>query len=181
MFKNFVCTPKCAHAQGKGRCPRGSRGARRRMPRLPHGRAWNPRWQSMRRWRGKRERLDGPGPASPSTSARFLLLFLKKKSPAGIRRIKRCGIICENSSGGGSPIAFPHPWRPIPFALSTVRNGRVALPQERLPSAPLLTGLPPRCIAHWARSASPLRGKGTYGGRGAPLPSAGRLETSAAR
>ena len=91
--------------------------------------------------------LDGSGPASPSTSARFLLLFLKKKSPAGIRRIKRCGIICENSSGSGSPIAFPHPWRPIPFALSTVRNGHAALPQERLPSAPLLTGLPPRCIA----------------------------------
>ena len=29
----------------------------------------------------------------------------------------------------------------------TVRNGRAALPQERLPSAPLLTGLSPRCIA----------------------------------
>ena len=104
---------------------------------------------------------DWMGPARQARApARFLLLFLKKKSPAGIRRIKRCGIICENSSGE-SPIAFPHPWRPIPFALSTVRNGRVALPQERLPSAPLLTGLPPRCIPHCGRSAPPLS-KGAF-------------------
>ncbi len=79
----------------------------------------------------------------------------------------------------------------------TVRNGRAVSPQGRLPCAPLLTGLPPRCIAQarnlrrgrravsprlraGCASASPLRGKGTYGGRGAPLPSAGRLETSCA-
>ena len=38
----------------------------------------------------------------------------------------------------------------------TVRNGRAVSPQGRLPSAPLLTGLSPRCIARWACSAPPL-------------------------
>ena len=38
------------------------------------------------------------------------------------------------------------------------RKGRAALPQERLPCDPLLTGLPPRCIRHWRRSALPPKG-----------------------
>ena len=38
---------------------------------------------------------------------------------------------------------------------STVRKGRWAWPPRRLPSTPLLTGLPPRCIRHWRRSAPP--------------------------
>ena len=37
----------------------------------------------------------------------------------------------------------------------TVRNGRWALPLKRLPSTPLLTGLPPRFFRHWRRSAPP--------------------------
>ena len=43
----------------------------------------------------------------------------------------------------------------------TVRNGRAVSPQGRLPSAPLLTGLPPRCIPHCGRSAPPLS-KGAF-------------------
>ena len=39
----------------------------------------------------------------------------------------------------------------------TVRNGRWALPLKRLPSTPLLTGLPPRFFRHWRRSAPPPR------------------------
>ncbi len=45
----------------------------------------------------------------------------------------------------------------FPANASTVRKGRAASPQERLPSAPLLTGLPPRCIPHCGRSAPPHR------------------------
>ena len=37
----------------------------------------------------RQARTNWMGPASPSTSARFLLLFLKKKSPAGTRRDSR--------------------------------------------------------------------------------------------
>ena len=36
---------------------------------------------------------------------------------------------------------------------STVRKGRCASPPRRHPSAPLLTGLPPRSFRHWRRSA----------------------------
>ena len=36
-----------------------------------------------------------------------------------------------------------------------VRNGRWASPLKRLPSTPLLTGLPPRFFRHWRRSAPP--------------------------
>ena len=39
----------------------------------------------------------------------------------------------------------------------TVRNGRWALPLKRVPSTPLLTGLPPRFFRHWRRSAPPPR------------------------
>ena len=35
---------------------------------------------------------------------------------------------------------------------AAVRKGRCASPPRRLPSTPLLTGLPPRCIRHWRRS-----------------------------
>ena len=38
---------------------------------------------------------------------------------------------------------------------AAVRKGRCASPLKRLPSTPLLTGLPPRCIRHWRRSAPP--------------------------
>ena len=36
-----------------------------------------------------------------------------------------------------------------------VPNGRCASPPRRLPSTPLLTGLPPRFFRHWRRSALP--------------------------
>ena len=36
-----------------------------------------------------------------------------------------------------------------------VRKGRCASPPRRLPSTPLLTGLPPRFFRHWRRSAPP--------------------------
>ena len=36
-----------------------------------------------------------------------------------------------------------------------VPNGRCASPPRRLPSTPLLTGLPPRFFRHWRRSAPP--------------------------
>ena len=45
----------------------------------------------------------------------------------------------------------------FPTNASTVRKGRAASPQRRHPSAPLLTGLPPRCIPHRGRSAPPHR------------------------
>ena len=38
-----------------------------------------------------------------------------------------------------------------------VPNGRCASPPRRLPSTPLLTGLPPRFFRHWRRSAPPPR------------------------
>ena len=38
---------------------------------------------------------------------------------------------------------------------AAVRKGRWAWPPRRLPSTPLRTGLPPRCIRHWRRSAPP--------------------------
>ena len=161
MFKNFVCTPKCAHAQGKGRRPRGSRGARRRMPRLPHGRAWNPRWQSMRRWRGKRKRIGWARPGKPEHQRALFASFSKKEVPRRDQAHKTLRYHMRKLQRRRLSHRFPHPWRPIPFALSTVRNGRVALPQERLPSASLLTGLPPRCIPHCGRSAPPLS-KGAF-------------------
>ena len=40
-------------------------------------------------------------------------------------------------------------------AVPSVRNGRAASAPRGLPSTPLLTGLPPRCIRHWRRSAPP--------------------------
>ena len=52
--------------------------------------------------------------------------------------------------------------------LLTVRNGRAASPQERLPCAPLLTVLPPRCIPHCSRSAPPPFQKGGLKGSGNP-------------
>ena len=52
----------------------------------------------------------------------------------------RCGSLC-----GGLP---------APLA---VRKGRCASPPRRLPSTPLLTGLPPRFFRHWRRSAPPPR------------------------
>ena len=45
--------------------------------------------------------------------------------------------------GGSAPLA--------------VRKGRCASPPRRLPSTPLLTGLPPRFFRHWRRSAPPPR------------------------
>ena len=38
---------------------------------------------------------------------------------------------------------------------AAVRKGRCASPPKRLPSTPLLTGLPPRFFRHWRRSALP--------------------------
>ncbi len=40
---------------------------------------------------------------------------------------------------------------------AAVRKGRCALPPRRLPSTPLLTGLPPRFFRHWRRSAPAVR------------------------
>ena len=45
--------------------------------------------------------------------------------------------------GGAAPLA--------------VRKGRCASPPRRLPSTPLLTGLPPRFFRHWRRSAPAVR------------------------
>ena len=49
--------------------------------------------------------------------------------------------------GGAAPLAVP--------------NGRCASPPRRLPSTPLLTGLPPRFFRHWRRSAPAVR-KGRF-------------------
>ncbi len=51
------------------------------------------------------------------------------------------------------PRAFQDASRPA----AAVRKGRCAWPPRRLPSTPLLTGLPPRCIRHWRRSAPAVR------------------------
>ena len=43
--------------------------------------------------------------------------------------------------------------RALPGSGPAVRKGRCASPLKRLPSTPLLTGLPPRFFRHWRRSA----------------------------
>ena len=45
--------------------------------------------------------------------------------------------------------------RALPGSGPAVRKGRCASPLKRLPSTPLLTGLPPRFFRHWRRSAPP--------------------------
>ena len=66
---------------------------------------------------------------------------------------------CPNTRKNGvSGVLFGNRQLPIfPANATAVRKGRAASPQERHPSAPLLTGLPPRCIPHRGRSAPPHR------------------------
>ena len=52
------------------------------------------------------------------------------------------------------PLGAPCGGRAAPLA---VRKGRCASPLKRLPSTPLLTGLPPRFFRHWRRSAPAVR------------------------
>ena len=62
--------------------------------------------------------------------------------------------LCDGVSGLFSSPQKTCRGAPAPLA---VRNGRWASPLKRLPSTPLLTGLPPRFFRHWRRSAPPPR------------------------
>ena len=110
--------------------------------------------------------LDGPG--KPEHQRALFASFSKKEVPRRDQAHKTLRYHMRKLQRRRLSHRFPHPWRPIPFALSTVRNGRVALPQERLPSAPLLTGLPPRCIAKQGTSGAGDAPEALACGLGAP-------------
>ena len=59
------------------------------------------------------------------------------------RNMPAAGLARQRAGGLCPPAAF------------AVRKGRCASPLKRLPSTPLLTGLPPRFFRHWRRSALP--------------------------
>ena len=79
---------------------------------------------------------------------------------------------------GGGPGEAGRPRAPLFQGASrpaaAVRKGRWAWPPRRLPSIPLLTGLPPRCIRHWRRSAPAVR-KGRWAWPPRRLPSTSLL------
>ena len=120
---------------------------RRRPPAHPNGDLLPPRqhasvgptavarWRPGRPWRshgGRRRLAAGGGPAGPP--------------PA-----------CQTKERGPGPKAPGPLFQGASRPAAAVRKGRWAWPPRRLPSAPLLTGLPPRFFRHWRRSAPAVR------------------------
>ena len=73
---------------GQGAISKGFARCAKRMPRLPQKQPRDSREAASGVGAARVNKLDEIAPTSPSTCARFLLLFLKKKPPAGARRQK---------------------------------------------------------------------------------------------
>ena len=73
---------------GQGAISKGFARCAKRMPRLPQKRPRDFREAASSVGAARANELDEIAPTSPSICARFLLLFLKKKPPAGARRQK---------------------------------------------------------------------------------------------
>ncbi len=71
--------------------------------------------------------------------------------------LRAAPLACQTKERGPGPKARAPLFQDASRPAAAVRKGRCASPLERLPSTPLLTGLPPRCIRHWRRSAPAVR------------------------
>ncbi len=118
---------------------------RRRPPAHPNGNPLPPHQRSsvgptaVARWRPRRPRRSNGGRRRLAAVGR----------PAGPPHCPKQ----KSGDRGRRPRAplFQGASRPA----AAVRKGRCAWPPRRLPSTPLLTGLPPRFFRHWRRSAPP--------------------------
>ena len=107
-------------------------------------------------------------PATP-TPARFRRHYsggpvAPRKAPAfqrgaaafgGSGAARRAAPLPQTKERGPGPKAPGPLFQGASRPAAAVRKGRWAWPPRRLPSTPLRTGLPPRCIRHWRRSAPP--------------------------
>ena len=84
-----------------------------------------------------------PPPQRPTERPSGAAAFRGRGHRPRPRNMPAAGLARQRAGGLCPPAAF------------AVRKGRCASPLKRLPSTPLLTGLPPRFFRHWRRSALP--------------------------